>query len=316
MEKQNGFNERKIVKQKIELTNASSPLSRTEIDFVLTIISQIKKEDTEFKEYHFTIKELEKKMERKLNSKQLRDMAISLMSKPLLLPLNGKLDSKQWSVIGWFKHFDYDNGNISCSFDSRLKPYLIGINNRFSKGSLTSLLPMRSKYSKELYMLLIYEAYKGFFDVEVELLMNKLKVPNSLLLYKNFKTKVLLQAQKDLDKFSDIIFTFEEIKKGRRVHRLKFNIKRNLNDLNMFIKVIRELYVNKPLLKTSDGTLQCSTKGNLYFKEFFEIDIHPKKAKLLWEKLHENRDRLLVFEESREELTKRIEKLSDCGDFN
>ncbi|RUM70061.1 MAG: hypothetical protein DSZ07_03185 [Sulfurovum sp.] len=309
MEKQNGFNERKIVKQKIELTNASSPLSRTEIDFVLTIISQIKKEDTEFKEYRFSIKELEKKMERKLNSKQLRDMAISLMSKPLLLPLNGKLDSKQWSVIGWFKHFDYDNGNISCSFDSRLKPYLIGINNRFSKGSLTSLLPMRSKYSKELYMLLIYEAYKGFFDVEVELLMNKLKVPKSLLLYKNFKTKVLLQAQKDLDKFSDIIFTFEEIKKGRKVHRLKFNIKRNLNDLSMFIKVIRELYINKPLIKTPNGTVQCSTKGNLYYKEFFDIDIHPKKAKLLWEKLHESRDELLVFEESREELKETIDKL-------
>jgi len=311
MEKQNGFNERKIVKQKIELTNASSPLSRTEIDFVLTIISQIKKEDTEFKEYRFSIKELEKKMERKLNSKQLRDMAISLMSKPLLLPLNGKLDSKQWSVIGWFKHFDYDNGNISCSFDSRLKPYLIGINNRFSKGSLTSLLPMRSKYSKELYMLLIYEAYKGFFDVEVELLMNKLKVPKSLLLYKNFKTKVLLQAQKDLDKFSDIIFTFEEIKKGRKVYRLKFNIKRNLNDLSMFIKVIRELYINKPLIKTSNGTVQCSTKGNLYYKEFFDIDIHPKKAKLLWEKLHESRDELLVFEESREELKETINRLSN-----
>ena len=308
MEKQNGFNERKIVKQKIELTNASSPLSRTEIDFVLTIISQIKKEDTEFKEYCFTIKELEKKMERKLNSKQLKDMAISLMSKPLLLPINGRLDSKHWSVIGWFKHFDYDAGNLSCSFDSRLKPYLIGINNRFSKGSLSSLLPMRSKYSKELYMLLTYEAYRGFFDVEVELLMNKLKVPNSLLLYKNFKTKVLLQAQKDLDKFSDIIFTFEEIKKGRRVHRLKFNIKRNLNDLTMFIKVIRELYVNKPLIKTSDGIIQCSTKGNLYFKNSIE-EIHPKKAKLLWEKLHENRDRLLVFEESRKELLETIERL-------
>jgi len=52
----------------------------------LTIISQIKKEDTEFKEYYFTIKELEKKMERKLNSKQLRDMAISLMIDILPMP--------------------------------------------------------------------------------------------------------------------------------------------------------------------------------------------------------------------------------------
>jgi plasmid replication initiation protein len=308
MEKQNGFNERKIVKQKIELTNASSPLSRTEIDFVLTIISQIKKEDTEFKEYHFSIKELEKKMDRKLNSKQLKEMAVSLMSKPLLLPVNGKLDSEHWRVVSWFKHFDYDNGNISCSFDSRLKAYLIGITNRFSKGSLSSLLPMRSKYSKELYMLLTYEAYRGFFDVEVEPLMNKLKVPKSILLYKNFKTKVLLQAQKDLAKFSDITFTFEEIKQGRKVHRLKFNIKRNINDLTMFIKVIRELYMNKPLIKTSDGLIQCSTKGNLYFKNSVE-EIHPKRAKLLWEKLHENRDKLLVFEESKRELEKTLERM-------
>ena len=157
-------------------------------------------------------------------------------------------------------------------------------------------------------MLLAYDAFRGFYEVEVESLMKKLKVPKSMLVYADFKRKVLLQAQKDLDKFSDIIFTFEEIKKGRRVHRLKFNIKRNLNDLTMFIKVIRELYVNKPLIKTSDGIIQCSTKGNLYFKNSVE-EIHPKKAKLLWEKLHENRDRLLVFEESRKELLETIERL-------
>jgi len=92
------------------------------------------------------------------------------------------------------------------------------------------------------------------------------------------------------------------------VHRLKFNIKRNLNDLTMFINVIRELYVNKPLIKTPNGIVQCFTKGNLYFKNSIE-EIHPKKAKLLWEKLHENREKLLVFEEAREELKARIEEL-------
>jgi plasmid replication initiation protein len=307
---QNGLNNRKIVKQKIELSNASSPLTRSEIDFIFTIISQIKKEDTEFKDYYFTIKELEVKMERKLNPKQVQDMTLSLFSKPLLLPVDGKLDSKNWIAVNWFKHVQYKEGNISCSFDKRLKPYLIGINNRFSKGSLSVLLPMRSRYSKEVYMLLAYDAFKGFYEVEVEHLMKKLKVPKSMLVYADFKRKVLLQSQKDLDKFSDIIFTFEEIKKGRKVHRLKFNIKRNLNDLTMFIKVIRELYINKPLIKTSDGTLQCSTKGNLYYKEFFEIDIHPKKAKLLWEKLHENRDKLLVFKESQRELVERMDRLN------
>jgi len=157
-------------------------------------------------------------------------------------------------------------------------------------------------------MLLTYDAFRGFYETEVEHLMKKLKVPKSMLVYADFKRKVLLQAQKDLAKFSDITFTFEEIKKGRKIHRLKFNIKRNLNDLTMFIKVIRELYVNKPLIKTSEGLIQCSTKGNLYFKNFVQ-EIHPKKAKLLWEKLHENRDKLLVFEESKEELEKTLERM-------
>jgi len=305
---QNGLNNRKIVKQKIELSNASSPLTRSEIDFIFTIISQIKKEDTEFKDYYFTIKELEVKMERKLNAKQVQDMTLSLFSKPLLLPVDGKLDSKNWIAVNWFKHVQYKDGNISCSFDKRLKPYLIGINNKFSKGSLSVLLPMRSRYSKEIYMLLTYDAFRGFYEAEVEHLMKKLKVPKSMLVYADFKRKVLLQAQKDLAKFSDITFTFEEIKKGRKVHRLKFNIKRNINDLTMFIKVIRELYINKPLVKTSEGLIQCSTKGNLYFKNSVQ-EIHPKRAKLLWEKLHENRNKLLVFEESKKELKETLERL-------
>jgi len=46
-------------------------------------------------------------------------------------------------------------------------------------------------------------------------------------------------------------------------------------------------------------------------KEFFDVDIHPKQAKLLWEKLHESRDKLLVFEESRKELKETINRLSN-----
>ena len=51
-------------------------------------------------------------------------------------------------------------------------------------------------------MLLTYDAFRGFYEVEVESLMKKLKVPKSMLVYADFKRKVLLQAQKDLDKFS------------------------------------------------------------------------------------------------------------------
>lgn len=304
-----GLNNRKIVKQGIELTHAQSPLSRAEIDLILTLIAQIKQEDTNFKDFKFSIKELEAYMGKKLNSKQIQDLVLGLLKKPLLLPIDGTLDSEHWRAAHWFAYFDYEEGMISCAFSEKLKPYLLEIKGRYSIGSLKTLLPMKSKYSKELYMILASEAYRGFYTVEVEKLMKKLQVPKSLLIYSDFKKKVLLQAQKDLDKFSDIVFTFEEIKKvGKKVHTIRFNITRNLNDLNAFIKTIRELYVNVPLIQTSEGTLQCSSHGELYFKETPEKEIDPQRAKSIWNHIHEKREELIIFKINEEDQQKHIQK--------
>jgi hypothetical protein len=50
---------------------------------------------------------------------------------------------------------------------------------------------MRSRYSKEMYMLLAYDAFRGFYEVEVEHLMKKLKVPNPTSSSKISKSHIL-----------------------------------------------------------------------------------------------------------------------------
>jgi plasmid replication initiation protein len=47
--------------------------------------------------------------------------------------------------------------------------------------------------------------------------------------YNAFKKRVLLQAQEELSENSDITFTFEEIKEGKKVAKIKLNIKRKQN---------------------------------------------------------------------------------------
>lgn len=295
LEKQHGLNNRQVVVQRIELTNAASPLSRGEINLILTLIAQIKREDEEFKEYHFTTKELEQAMDTQLNSKQLQKLALQLLEKPLLLPVEGKLNSKNWEALNWFSYFRFKDGVITCSFSPKLKPYLLNIQSHFSKGSLKVLLPMNSKYSKELYMILKYHKKGGIYEVQVEHLMKKLGVPKSFK-YSHFKTKALLKAQEDLNKFADISFTFEEEKDGRKIDKLIFHITWNANDLKAFIKIIRELYVNVPLIEVEKGVLQCSTRGELYFKDEPQLAIHHKTAQIFWEKIYEKRDELLAFE--------------------
>jgi len=90
------------------------------------------------------------KPSKKWHSKQLKDTVKGLMNKPLEI----KESPDKWEIINWFSYFKYDNGIITCRFDNRLKPYLLGIKNRFIISDLRMILPIRSSYSKRIYLLL------------------------------------------------------------------------------------------------------------------------------------------------------------------
>jgi len=143
---------RNFTRQSHMIVNAHYALTRGEIDIVLTLLTAIKHEDEDFKDYQFTIKDLEKKTNRTWNSKQLKDTIKSLMSKPIHIP---KESGKGWTIINWFSSFDYDHkGIITCRFDKALKPYLIQIQGTRIISDFRHLLPMQSSYSKRMYLLL------------------------------------------------------------------------------------------------------------------------------------------------------------------
>ena len=58
---------------------------------------------------------------------------------------------------------------------------------------------------------------------KVDELRELLEIPNSYD-YANFKRRVLLIAEKELKKESDVFFTFEEVKQGRKVIEIIFYI--------------------------------------------------------------------------------------------
>ncbi|WP_366143601.1 replication initiation protein [Flavobacterium sp.] len=63
---------------------------------------------------------------------------------------------------------------------------------------------------------------------EVEELKLILGVQEKYAKYANFKSRILLKAQEDIEKHTDIRFTFEELSDfGRRVERIAFTIYKN-----------------------------------------------------------------------------------------
>jgi len=285
--------DRNHTRQSHVIVNARYALSRAEIDIVLTLLTAIKKEDEDFKDYEFTIADFERKTNRKWHSKQLKESVKNLMSKPLELPKG----EKGWKIVNWFSNFDYDdNGLITCRFDKALKPYLIELAGTRILADFRHLLPMKSTYSKRMYLLLKEYDKIGSRKFDVEELQNILKVPKSLKTYSNFNLKVLKKAQSDINKFTDLEVKFTEKKTGRKVTSITFTIKKNNADLKAFIKTIRELYVNVVLDHTKDGRpIKCSDEGLLYYSDTME-NINKKDSMKLWEYLHENRENLECFQ--------------------
>ncbi len=243
--------ERNYGRQHHALINTKYALTRGEIDLILVLLTAVTKEDQDFKDYEFTLRDLELKTGRSWNSKHLKDTVLNLMSKPLAF----KKENGGWHVVNWFSSFDYDDGLITCRFDKALKPFLLDLKGRFVISDIRHLLPMKSSYSKRIYLLLKEYGKFGTRKFNVEDLMDILQVPKSFRAYGEFKKKVLKRSETDINLHTDLLISFEEKKRGRKVTEVIFTIQQNKNSLKEFISMVRELYINESLLHDGTGTL-------------------------------------------------------------
>jgi len=299
-----GLTKQNYGRQSHFLINAKYTLTRGEVDLILTLLTVITKEDKDFKDYVFDIDDLSQKYSRKLNSQQVQDSVEKLFSKSLKI----EISKNQWRMFNWFSYFEYNNGVITCRFDKALKPYLLEIKERFVISDLRMILPMRSSYSKRIYLLLKEYAKIGKRTFNVKELQDMLVVPDShKTRYNKFKVSVLQKAEIDINKFTDLEVELSEKKLARKVVEVTYIIRKNNNDLQAFIQTIRELYVNQLLHYTKEKRpLKCSSKGYLYYADEENEQIDKKEAQKLWEYLHENRKELYVFRENSEEMQKEV----------
>jgi plasmid replication initiation protein len=285
--------DRNYSRQSHLIVNAKYALTPSEINLILTLLTAIKKEDSDFKDYTFTLSEFNKKTKKSMTTKDLNNTVKSLMSKPLEIYIS----EKKWKIFHWFSYFECDDGLITCRFDKALKPYLLDIKDRFVVSDLRMILPIRSSYSKRMYLLLKEYAKIGMRTFNVEELQEILKVPKSKKeKYSKFKSDVLRKAEADINKFTDLEVSFSEKKRGRKVIEVTYTIRKNFADLKAFIATIRELYINTLLYHTKDGRpLKCSDTGLLYYSDTME-NINKVESMKLWEYLHENQARLTCFQ--------------------
>lgn len=144
---------------------------------------------------------------------------------------------------------------LDISFHPDMKPFLLQLQSQYLMYDVRNILKLQSSFSIRIYELLKQYETIGKRQIKISELKEMLDVLDKYPLYGNFKQRVIVKAQEDLANYTDIKFTFEEVKTGRSVTSLIFWIlpngeKQDVSKMLYFPEVAEELLGHSDPLKS------------------------------------------------------------------
>lgn len=226
------------------LIEANYKLGVVEQKIILCLASNIQTGDSDFKTYTLPIKQFTNLLGLKGKPKysELKQITKNLMQKVFEVRIAKKLIQ-----VSWISYVAYNEseGTVDLRFDPFLRPYLLELKREFTSYKLENVVKLKSSYAIRIYELL--KQYEKIQErtISISKLREMLGAEDIYPAYGNFKQRVLLPAQKELKKKTDISFQIEEIKVGRRVEKLKFIIhpekkKKSNEQLSLFETQLEE----------------------------------------------------------------------------
>jgi len=293
------LNENHLVEKSNSLIEAICRLSELEQKIINLIISEIQPNiDKDLKYYEFKISDfiellgvenrglytnipdiLGLDLKNGVNVLSIEDFSKitrGLMSKVVTIKSDKGIEHMHW--IEYLKYYD---GVVTIRIAPELKPYLLQLKEGdYTKYQLKNILPMDSKYAIRIYEIVKSNAFKWQkeFTIGVDKLKEILDIKEEYSKYNDFKRKVILIAQREINSKSDILFEFEEIKKGKKVTSLKFVI------------------LNKEIIKKEIAITAIDTDEEFIKKIIKIMDnrVNDKDAKTLYSKSNKDLDKIKI----------------------
>jgi len=226
----------KLIRKSNDLVEARYKFDIWETRLFTKMLTMIRKDDEDFKDYKIYLKEVVADFDLHKNKESyeyLKLGAKKLMKKTFYIPYEEDGVKRFFETpviagldgaVGDGRKMREDHLYIKISFHPIIKPYLLQLKSQFTVYDARNILKLPSTYSIRIYELLKqYENIKKrTFDV-VEL-KEILGIEDKYKLYGHFRERVIEKARRDLQKYTDISFTYEAIKKGRAVSKLRFYI--------------------------------------------------------------------------------------------
>lgn len=212
-----------IISKSNLLIEANSRLGLIEQKILLCLASNIEPNDKSFKTYTFSIQEFHNLLGLNGSAKYTE---LSVITKNLLAKVVEIHTGEELIQTSWLSSAIYNKkkGTIDIRFDPLLKPFLLELSNKFTSYRLGNIIKLKSTYSIRIYELLKqYEKVKER-TITLQTLRYYVDAIDIYPNYANFKQRILSPVQIELNTNTDISFEFKEIKKGRKVNKIKFFI--------------------------------------------------------------------------------------------
>jgi len=270
---------RQIVKAKSEriiksnyLVESNYKISLVELKLLSKLTSKINKNDEDFKSYTFNVKELVSEFNLgKNNYKEIDIASEKLLSRTLTI----EKDENTTLKINFLSSCEYKRHEalIELSFDPKLKPYLLQLKTFFTSYHLKNIISLKSAYSIRIYELL--KQYETIWERVFKLkdLKKVLWIKEDMYQYSMFKKRILINAQNELLKNSDICFQFEELKEWRKVTAIKFII---FNDRKEKEIALKPKFISKDELRAKQKQAE---QNKVYDEQDIKTDIEVQKIK-------------------------------------
>ncbi len=213
------MDKKSLVVQSNRLVEAKYRLSVEEQKIVKILVSQIQKDDEDFKNYEFRIKDLAELLDMGHSNTYgvLRGITKRLVSRVLEFYDQEK---KEFIQASWLSGAKYKEGlgTVTLHFDPLLKPLLLQLQSYFTKYEIGQVLRFKGQYTIRFFE--FRKSFLGRQKQEIVFELSELREvlglqKNEYKIFRDFKNRVLEPARVELLEKTGKSFTWEQIRQGR-----------------------------------------------------------------------------------------------------
>jgi plasmid replication initiation protein len=213
-----------IVKKSNAIARARwQPESIWEPRIVALVASKVREDDEDFLTYRIPVAELTGVSDENLCGNQYRDIAkaIGHLGKATLrIQGNKPRNFRQYNI---FAMCGYEDGYLIAGLHPDLKPHFLHLKSQFTAYNLMEYLTLPSAYSQRMFEFIKSWSNAPEVLISVVELHEMLNTPESFRKdFRQFRTRVLAKAHKDITANTSLRYEWEVVKKGRSYVSVRF----------------------------------------------------------------------------------------------